>query len=310
MKRMRKVLLTAVILIMVFTLVACNSGDDQGKDPSNDETKDAVSASLHFTPEEYPNVDGSTAAIPFSEAVAAATMDMPISEARLYVKHNKTDGAYRNLVDGNADIIFVSAPSEDQQSYADENGVELDIIPMLRGGFVFFVNEDNPVKSVKFSDIVDIYSGKITNWKELGGEDKEIIAYQRNENSGSQTGMLNLVMKGVPLMEPPMEHVIAGMGEIIDAVALFDNDVSAIGYSYYYYVQNMWGDENIKYLAIDDIMPSDETIGDGSYPIISTTCMVLRKDEPEGSNARKLADWILSEEGQAVAEENGYVKLR
>ena len=72
----------------------------------------------------------------------------------------------------------------------------------------------------------------------------------------------------------------------------------------------MWGDEHIKLLAVDGIAPSDETIGNGTYPIVSTTYMVLRKDEPKDSNARKLADWILSDEGQSVAEEAGYVRLQ
>jgi phosphate transport system substrate-binding protein len=255
-------------------------------------------------------VDGSTLTIPFSEAVAAAVMGLPIEEARQYIFHNTTHNAYVNLIEGNADIIFVTPPSEEELAYAEKLGVELEVIPMLRDGFVFFVNENNPVNNVAFQDIVDIYSGKITNWKQLGGEDKVIIAYQREENSGSQTGMLKLVMKDTPMMEAPKELMIGDMGSIIDAVAIYDNDVAAIGYSYYYFVKSMWGDEHIKLLAVDGVEPNDETIGNNSYPIVSTTYMVLRSDEPEGSNARLLADWILSAEGQSVAEKSGYVPLK
>ena len=110
-------------------------------------------------------------------------------------------------------------------------------------------------------------------------------------------------------MEAPTELMIGDMGAIIDKVALYDNNASAIGYSYYYYVKKMWGDEHIKLLAIDGVMPSDETLADGTYPLVSTTYMVMRETEPEGSAARQLADWILSEEGQAVAKEAGYVPL-
>ncbi|MCI5898386.1 MAG: substrate-binding domain-containing protein [Anaerovoracaceae bacterium] len=307
MKQWSKLIVFVMVLLLsVFAVSGC--GDrEKAEDPSVQEEK---GESLHFSPEEYPKVDGSTATIPFSEAVAAAVMDLPIEEARQYIVHNTTHNAYVNLINGDCDIIFVSPPSEEELQLAADSGVELDVIPMLRGGFVFFVNEDNPVENVKFQDIVDIYSGKITNWKQLGGENKKIIAYQRQENSGSQTGMLKLVMKDTPMMEAPREQMIGDMGTIIDAVALYDNDASAIGYSYYYYVKNMWGDEHIKLLAVDGIAPSDETIGNGTYPIVSTTYMVLRKDEPKDSNARKLADWILSDEGQSVAEEAGYVRLQ
>jgi phosphate transport system substrate-binding protein len=297
-----------IVVLTVFLFVGCTP---VGEGPGGDiQGGDVQSASLHFTTEEYPRVDGSTLTIPFSEAVGAAVMGLPIEEARQHILHNTTHNAYVNLIDGEADIIFVTPPSEEELAYAEKRGVELQVIPMLRDGFVFFVNESNPVENVNFQDIIDIYSGKITNWKQLGGEDKEIIAYQREENSGSQTGMLKMVMKDTPMIEAPKELMIGDMGSIIDAVALYDNDVSALGYSYYYFVRNMWGDEHIKLLAVDGVEPSDETIGNNSYPIVSTTYMVLRSDEPEGSNARLLADWILTDEGQSIARESGYVPLQ
>lgn len=302
----KNITLVALICIVVMATSLFGGCTPRGQDPGGN----AQEVSLHFTQSEYPRVDGSTLTIPFSEAVGAAVMGLPIEEARQYILHNTTHNAYVNLIDGNADIIFVTPPSEGELAYAEKMGVELEVIPMLRDGFVFFVNESNPVNGVAFQDIVDIYSGKVTNWKELGGDDKEIIAYQREENSGSQTGMLKMVMKDTPMTEAPKELMIGDMGSIIDAVALYDNDVSAMGYSYYYYVKNMWGDEHIKLLSVDGVTPDDETIGSNSYPIVSTTYMVLRSDEPEGSNARLLADWILTAEGQTVAGESGYVPLQ
>ena len=302
-KPIRRMILICIVVLAVPVLAGCTpTGPESGGDGQG--------ASLHFTSEEYPRVDGSTLTIPFSEAVGAAVMDLPIAEARQYILHNTTHNAYVNLIEGRADIIFVTPPSEEELAYAESQGVKLEVIPMLRDGFIFFVNESNPVEGVDFQDIVDIYSGKITNWKELGGEDKDIIAYQREENSGSQTGMLKMVMKDTPMTEAPKELMIGDMGSIVDAVALYDNDVSAIGYSYYYYVKNMWGDEHIKMLAIDGVEPNDDTIGSNTYPIVSTTNMVLRSDEPKGSKARLLADWILTEEGQGIARESGYVPLQ
>ena len=150
---------------------------------------------------------------------------------------------------------------------------------------------------------------KITNWKEVGGDNKAIVAYQRQPNSGSQTGMLDLVIGPDKIMEAPTELILAEMGALVDAVAVYNNAEDAIGYSYYYYVTDMWKNDNVKLMAVDGVYPDNETISDGSYPIQTAYYAVLRKEEPSDNNARKLLQWILSDEGQQVAEEAGYVKL-
>jgi phosphate transport system substrate-binding protein len=317
---LRLVLLAFALVCVLALAVGCGGNKSAGESDAtgaagfNTDTPGADTpgeeASLSLSPMEYPRVDGSTLTIPFSEAVAAAVMHLPLDEARLYVMHNKTHQAYLNLIDGAADIIFVTPPSEDELAYAKEKGVVLNVIPMLRDGFVFFVNEKNPVSDLSSEEIVGIYSDKIKNWSELGGDDAEILAYQRPENSGSQTGMIELVMKGTPLAPAPQEKVFAEMGGIVDAVAYYENAAEAIGYSYYYYTRNMWGDGQIRYMKIDGVAPGEETIADGSYPYASTTYMVLRQDEAEDSAASRLAEWILSGEGQAVAEGAGYVPIR
>lgn len=264
---------------------------------------------LKFTPEEYPKVDGSTATIPLSEAFGAFVMNLSLEDARQYIKHNTTHDAYINLIDKKADIIFVTSPSKEELAYAKEKGVKLEVVPIVSEGFVFLTSKDNPVKDLSFKEIKEIYAGKITNWKEVGGKDLAIKAYQRPENSGSQTGMLDLVIGPDKIMAPPMEQIVAEMGALIDAVAAYDNEANAIGYSYYYFVTDMWNNKDVKLLAVDGIYPDPKTIRDGSYPIKTAYYAVLRKEEPKNSNARKLLAWILSEKGQQIAEEAGYVKL-
>jgi phosphate transport system substrate-binding protein len=263
---------------------------------------------VNLTTKNYPIIDGSTFLIPFSEAITGAVLNLPPEEARLYVKHNRTDMAYVYLVDKKSDIIFVTPPSRDELKYAEDNGVELELYPLIKDGFVFFVNSNNPVDDLSASSIVGIYSGEITNWKELGGLDAKIKPFQRPVNSGSQTAMLDLVMKNKDLMEPPEPNMRYGiMSEIVSSVASFDNGADAIGYSYYYYTQNMWSEDEINYLKIDGVAPDNASITDGSYPFVATMYIVLRKDEPADSPARKLANWILSDEGVKVTKEAGYV---
>ena len=213
-------------------------------------------------------------------------------------------------------MIVVTEPSEDELKYAEEHNVELEVIPVVREGFVFYVNAENPVKSLTLEQIQDIYSGKITNWSEVGGNDEEIRAFQRPENSGSQTGMLSLVMKDKELMEPLKEDLIETMSAIINLVSDYDNGVNSIGYSYYYYATTMFEtidstvSDRIRLLAIDGVEPNNKTIKDEKYPLETAYYIVIRKDESKDSNTRKLVDAMLSDRGQAIAEEAGYVGVK
>jgi phosphate transport system substrate-binding protein len=166
------------------------------------------------------------------------------------------------------------------------------------------------------SQIQDIYAGEITNWKDVGGNDEEIRAFQRPENSGSQTGMYSLVMKDRKIMEAPKEDLIETMYEIVNLVSNYDNGVNSIGYSYYYYATTMFEDmdkdvtNRIRLLAVDGVEPSYDTIKDDTYPLETAYYIVINKNEEEGSNVRKLVDAMLSSRGQAVAKEVGYVPVK
>ncbi len=263
-----------------------------------------------FTLVNYPRVDGSTATIPLAEAFMAAATGLSREEIADQVVSSKTHGAYVKLIDKEVDLILVTEPSEEELQLANAAGIELEILPVVNEAFVFLVNGDNPVNDISAEAIRQIYEGKITNWNQVGGLDLPIIAYQRPENSGSQTGMLSLVMKGRTMMTPPQQQVMAEMGGLVDAVADYTNSEGAIGYSYYYFVTDMYKSMNIKLLAVDGILPDKKQIMEKKYPFHSAYYIVMRKDEPQDSDARKLADFMLSEVGQQVAEEAGYVPIK
>ncbi len=280
------------------------------------ETNDDTTSKLEaiFTEETYPRIDGSTATIPLSEAFKATFLGKDIKDVS--VVHNTTHNAYLNLIDGKADLILVTYPSEEEFNYAKEKNVELEIIPVVNEAFVFYTNVNNPVKSLTLEQIQKIYTGEITNWKEVGGNDANIIAYQREPNSGSQTGMLKLVMKGLNLVEPPKEGVIDTMAGIVDLVSDYENGSNAIGYSYYYYATTMYDTINkevadrIHLLGVNGIEPNNTTIKDGSYPIRTNYYIVYNKNIDENSDVRKLADAMLSYDGQKAAESVGYVGVK
>ena len=156
--------------------------------------------------------------------------------------------------------------------------------------------------------IKDIYSGKITNWKEVGGKNEKIIAYQRNEGSGSQS-MLIRFMGDTPIMEAPTEQVNDMMSGIIDRVANYRSSTASIGFSFRYYVEGIIQNPDIKMISIGGAAPNVENIKNGSYPITTPLYAVTYKDNPN-PNVQALLDWVLSPEGQKIIEDTGYVGIQ
>ncbi len=262
-----------------------------------------------FTFENYPRVDASLAIHPLVDSIAADFLGTEESELDFEYTETRTSEVYHNLIDGKVDVIFAAEISPEDEAYAREQGVELEIIPATSSAFVFIVNKENPVDELSFEEIQKIYTGEITNWSQVGGKDAEIIPYQRPKGSGSQTAMLSLVMKEKQIKEPPMSEVQGAMGELIDAVAEYDNAENAIGYSYFYYVNTMYKRETIKMVAVDGVKPTIETIKNGEYPIYTNGFIVLRKDSPADSSQRKWVEAVLSERGSKIIEEAGYVPV-
>ncbi len=203
---------------------------------------------------------------------------------------NNTRAAYREIVEGAADVVFCASPSEEQLKYAEERGVELEFVPIGREAFVFLVNKDNRVEDLTEEQVRGIYSGRYRNWSELGGVDKRIAVLRRNEGSGSQSA-LQAFMRGTELKKDP--YTFLG---------------SAIGFSFRYYVEGIVSAGNVKMLSINGIYPDKENIRNEKYPITSYFYAVYRKKD-DNPNIPKLLDWILSEEGQQIIEESGYVGI-
>ena len=254
-----------------------------------------------------PVMDGSTSEIPLETGFKAKMLGINYSDAGKLVKHHKTHESFKMLLSGENDLIFTVPISEDQKKQADEAGVHLNFAPVAKEGFVFVVNKKNPVDSLTQEQIKDIYSGKITNWKELGGNDEEIIPYQRNNDSGSQNYMTEF-MKDSELMAPVKEMTPGSMGDLMDAVAVYDNASGAIGYSVYSYAAQMYeNSDEVKLIAVDGIKPSRETMADGSYPLLSDSYIIYT--DSASDETLDFVDWALSEEGQMIALENGYVPV-
>lgn len=308
-KRITNMLLVVIVILVVAGCVLAYFYFTKDKtkpiiDP--EERKALQNQEQLFTADNYPKIDGSTATLPLAEAFKANFTKTDIKDVN--VTHSKTHKAYVNLINGDTDLILVTYPSEDEQKLAQEKNVELEIVPIVKEAFVFFVNKSNTVNNLTLEQIQKIYTGQIKSWKDVGGDNQRIIPFQRPENSGSQSGMLALVMKGQKMMDPTTETLAYTMADIVDVISDYDNGKNAIGYSYYYYANTMYSKDNMKFLAVDGIEPTYDNIKNGLYGIQTAYYAVIRKDEAKDSDARKLLEAMKSERGQEVAKEAGYVQ--
>jgi len=284
--------------------------------------------------DDFAGIDGSTATIPITAELArqfcGAVDDNTAKTSRsvsAYLNHNKTDVAYDNLIlkrknhiswyesdyqerESMVRLIFATPPSQDELQTAKENDTVLEADPVALDGFVFITHKDNPVDSLTVQQIRDIYTGRIVNWKDVGGNNEKIRAFQRTKNSGSQTAMEELVMQGEPMKEAPFALVAEAMGELVEFVAEYENETAAIGYTYYYYINNLYRNPDIKVIRIDGISPENENLVSGAYPFTASYDVVIRSDEPEDSVYRDLRDYMLSDEGQEIIRLAGYCPVK
>ena len=181
--------------------------------------------------------------------------------------------------------------------------------PFAIDGVAVAVNPKNPVSGLSKAQLKDIFAGKITNWKEVGGEDLAIVPFQRGEDSGSQTLFRKLLIQGGELMDPPTELAPAAMGELVDSIAAYNNSANAIGFSVYYYIDQMYSQPGLRLLAVDGVTPSNDTIASESYPLCNEFYAVLHADAAADSPERQLYDWLDTAAGQDCIKKSGYVAV-
>ena len=287
----------------------------------------------------FPAIDGSTVCVPMAaEFVWQFTNLSDVlpnqwnTETMTFLSFSTTSGAYNKIInDGTTnglirkpisdleikeyrfnkrpDIVLATYPSTAELNMASNAGIELIIEPVCYDSFVFITHRDNPVESLTVEQIQKIYSGKVTNWEEVGGANLKIVAYQREPNSGSQTAMEEWVMKGIPMSKPPIAKIAGEMGSLIEVVAGYENSALSLGYTYKYYVDRLYKSPDIKILKVNGIMPSDENVRNNSYAFIAPYNAVIRSTDVDEVGG-KFLKWMLSDEGQACIAQAGYVSIR
>lgn len=299
----------ALLSVLVLLLAGACAAQPAPQDGSTTAPPSGQAASgYQFTAENYPRMGGSLANLPLGEAVTASVLGISREEADALITFaGSTTDNYKAICDGGFDILLAYEPGEEAKQYMRDTGVELEMTPIGVDALVFICSLQNAVDSLTLDQIKDIYRGKITDWSEVGGAAHEIVPYQRNSDSGSQTLFDKLIGLGDELMDPPIDRIVGSMIGLLEAVADYDNSEDALGYTVYYYLTNMEAEKlaTTKILQVDGVTPDNDTIGSGEYPLVNDFYAVIRKDAPADSPERILYNWICSAQGrQLVAQEN------
>lgn len=280
---------------------------------SGQETQNSIDNSIVLSQDELPRLDASVSTQALTTAIVRNfTQNDNFSESLL--NYTNQEEGYEKLLNDEIDILFATEPSDEILELARAKGIELEMQPIAREGFVFYVNCNNPIDALKVSDIQKIYSGQITNWAQIGGENSNIIPFQRTENSANQREMVRSVMKNLQILDAPKDVFSdKTYGEITDLVASYDNSRNSIGYSYYYEAKLMYDtsskiDNAIKFLKINDVIPSYQTIKNGEYPI-QTNYYVVKKRDNNSELVTIFLDNLFSERGKNVIREAGYIDI-
>ncbi len=242
-------------------------------------------------------VTGSTTVLPLAQACAEKFMQFN-KGIGVSVKGGGSGVGIAALIDGRCDIAESSRSIKDKErNLAKEKGVDIHEIVIARDGIAVVVNKKNPIKLITLAKVKDIYTGKIGNWKEIGGLDQKIVIISRDTASGTFESFKDLVLK--------KEKVVGGALMLASNKAIastVQNTPGAIGY-----VGIGFLSDDISALSVDGVLPSNKTVNDNTYKI-SRALYMYTNGKPVG-NAKKFIDYILSPAGQKIVGEVGYVPL-
>lgn len=316
MKRFLNVMLPVLIMaIVVFLCIGVYlffTTDMVKKDNDSSLSTEKIEESIILSQNELPRIGCSALTKQLSSAIIKNfTQDENIDDSVFDVK--STEEGFNSLIKDEIDVLISTYPTDDIITFAKANGVDLEITPIAKDGFVFFTNAENVVDSLKVSDIQKIYTGQVTNWSQIGGENIDIKAFQTPENSAIQNEMVNSVMKNLKMVGAPKDvFYTKKFGEISDLIATYDNTEGALGYSYYYATKILYDtdakiDNTIKILKVNGVMPNYDTIKKNDYPII-TNYYLIRNKNNQSESLNIFTDAVLSDRGKNVIKEAGYVE--
>lgn len=271
----------ASLFFMIIILVAgCGKKNEENKTNTD-------------TPPETVTISGSTSVGPLIEK-EAEKFKKENTGINVEINQIGSSAGIKDAINGTVEIGMSSRDLKEEE--IAEGLVEVEV---AFDGMAVITSKNNKIDSLKLSDVKYIYTGKITNWKDVGGEDSQIVVVSREDGSGTRDAFQEIV--GYTSEELYKESIIGdGSGNIKTTVA---GNNHAIGFISFEYI-----DDSVNAVKIDDIAPIAENVKNGEYKL-SRPFLLVYKEENLKENGNKLIDFILSKEGQNIVEESGLIRI-
>ena len=238
-------------------------------------------------------ISGSTSVGPVVE-ILGEDFEAKNEGVSVEVQQIGSSAGIKNAIDGTSQIGMASRDLKDEEKAAGLKETQIAI-----DGIAVITNKNNGVKDLTLDQVKDIYTGKITNWKEVGGNDAPIVVVSREDGSGTRDGFQENV--GFESEELTKDAQISdGSGNIKSTV---EGNENAIGYISFGYV-----DDNVTALKIDGVELTSENVKNNTYAI-ARPFLFVNKEDNISEQGKNFINFILSDEGQQVVEDNGFISV-
>ena len=274
-----KLMVGALLVTMIgATFVGCGSNEDNNKASNGDSVTISIS--------------GSTSVGPLMEKIQEK-YEEENSNVTLEIQQNGSGAGIKDVISGISEIGMSSRELKDEEKTSVQGTT------VAYDGIALLVNPNNPVKNISLDDVRKIYTGEITNWKELGGKDSPIVVVSREEGSGTRDAFQEIV--GYKSEELKKDATISdGSGAVKTTVAGNEN---AIGFASFEYIDN-----TVSALSVNDVEPTAENVKAGQYKIARPFILVTKEDTLT-EEGQKLIDFVLSNEGQQIVKDNKLITI-
>ena len=279
-KKLKLMVGALLVTIVGSTFVGCGSNSSSENNTASN--KNAITISI----------SGSTSVGPLMEKIQEK-YEEENNNVTLEIQQNGSGAGIKDVISGISEIGMSSRELKDEEKESVQGTT------VAYDGIALLVNPDNPVKNISLEDVKKIYTGEVTNWKELGGDDTPIVVVSREEGSGTRDAFQEIV--GYKSEELIKDATISdGSGAVKTTVA---GNKNAIGFASFEYIDN-----TVSALSIDGLEPTADNVKSGSYKI-SRPFILVTKEDSLTENGQKLIDFVLSAEGQQIVEENKLITV-
>ena len=301
---MRRIGILLLVLVMLF-VTSCGTPEPTqapateapaNPDSSNTEEKatEEAKATEETKPEGQVNVAGSTTVQPLAEKLAEVYRTLH-PDVKIDVAGGGSSAGVKAAGDGTADIGAASREVKDseKEAYPDIN-----IFVIARDGIAIVAHPEVPIDGLTTDQVRDIFAGTITDWSEVGGDSQPITVISREEGSGTRGAFEEMVMgEDVAITDSAIFQ--DSNGKVRTAVASTPNSIAYLSFGYL--------DDSVLALDVDGVSPTPANAINSSYPVVRPLNMITN-GEPSGV-VKEWLDFILSEEGQAIVEDQGYISI-